>query len=329
MAKLVTGVSALVVACLLALVVLLSAAGTNPAAAAGGVGGGLAPGAVPAAYAPWVAKAAGSCPVLTPSLVAAQLQVESGWDPAAVSPAGAQGLAQFMPGTWPGYGRDENGDGTADPRDPPDAIMALARYDCALSGQVASVPAGDKVGLMLAAYNAGPGAVLTAGGIPPYPETQAYVQAIEALANKLAGPPPPAAGGPAPAALVAANDPVAAKAVEFAQTKLGLPYEWGGAGPLYDCSGLTQAAYAAAGVSLPRSSQQQFAYGPQVPVSSIQPGDLIYFPSDGTPAAPGHVAIYLGGGQMLDAPHTGAVIHIGPLWGTPSGATRPAALAGR
>jgi len=328
MAKLVTGVSALVVASLLALVVLLSAAGTNPAAAAGGVGGGLAPGAVPAAYAPWVAKAAGSCPVLTPSLVAAQLQVESGWDPAAVSPAGAQGLAQFMPGTWPGYGRDENGDGTADPRDPPDAIMALARYDCALSGQVASVPAGDKVGLMLAAYNAGPGAVLTAGGVPPYPETQAYVQAIEALANKLAGP-PPVAGAAAPAALVAVNDPVAAKAIEFAQTKLGLPYEWGGADPLYDCSGLTQAAYAAAGVSLPRSSEQQFAYGPQVPVSSIQPGDLIYFPSDGTAAAPGHVAIYLGGGQMLDAPHTGAVIHIGPLWGTPSGATRPAALAGR
>ncbi len=72
----------------------------------------------------------------------------------------------------------------------------------------------------------------------------------------------------------------------------------------------------------------QFAYGPRVPASTIAPGDLIFFASDGTAAAPGHVAIYLGGGQMLDAPHTGAVLHIGPLWGTPTGATRPAALAG-
>jgi len=320
MSKFLAGVAALVVLPLLALVILLSSASSTPAnASGGGVGGGLAAGAVPAADVPWVSKAAATCPVLTPSLVAAQTQTESGWNPNAVSPVGAEGLAQFMPGTWPGYGRDDNGDGTADPFDPPDAIMALARYDCALYDQVSGLPSADKVALMLAAYNAGPGAVLAASGIPPYPETQAYVQTIEALAAKLAGPP---AAGPVPV-----NDPVAAKAIAFARSRLGLPYQWGGTGPLYDCSGLTQASYAYAGVALPRTTPMQFAYGPRIPVSTIAPGDLIFFASDGTAAAPGHVAIYLGGGQMLDAPHTGAVLHIGPLWGTPTGATRPAALA--
>ncbi len=75
MSKFLAGVAALVVIPLLALVILLSAASSTPAAASGGgVGGGLAAGAVPAAYVPWVSKAAATCPVLTPSLVAAQTQ---------------------------------------------------------------------------------------------------------------------------------------------------------------------------------------------------------------------------------------------------------------
>lgn len=322
MTKVLGGLLILAVVPVLILAILLSSASSAPAASTGGVGGGLVPGAVPAPYVPWVLQAASTCTVLTPSLVAAQIQQESGWNPDAISPVGAEGLAQFMPGTWSTYGRDENTDGSANPLDPPDAIMALGRYDCALHDLVAALPAADKVGLMLAAYNAGPGAVLAAGGIPPYPETQSYVRAIEGLANTLTGPPVSGTG------TGTISDPVIAKAVEFARSKLGLPYQWGGAGPLYDCSGLTQAAYAAAGVSIPRTTTEQFSYGPHVPISALAPGDLVFFASDGTAEAPGHVGIYLGGDLMLDAPHTGAVIHIGPLWATPTGATRPAALAG-
>lgn len=109
------------------------------------------------------------------SIAAAQLQQESGWDPKARSSAGAQGLAQFMPGTWAMYG---NG---GDPFDPEDAIQAYGRYMAALRAEVL-VLAGDDVDLQirltLAAYNAGPGAVLSNGGIPPFAETQRYIDAI-------------------------------------------------------------------------------------------------------------------------------------------------------
>jgi murein DD-endopeptidase MepM/ murein hydrolase activator NlpD len=112
---------------------------------------------------------------LPASLVAAQLQQESGWNPDARSPAGAQGLAQFMPGTWQTYGNGGN------PFHPEDAIAALGRYMAALKEQVrpfAADDAGELVRLTLAAYNAGPGAVQEHSGIPPYPETQQYVEKI-------------------------------------------------------------------------------------------------------------------------------------------------------
>ena len=107
---------------------------------------------------------------LPPSLLAALLRAESGFDPRAVSPAGALGIAQFMPGTAAGMG-------LRDPFDPAQAIPAAARL---LSGHVRTF---GSVPLALAAYNAGPGAVQRYGGIPPYPETQAYVARILAMAG--------------------------------------------------------------------------------------------------------------------------------------------------
>jgi len=107
---------------------------------------------------------------LPPALLAALLRAESGFDPRAVSPAGAQGIAQFMPATAAGMG-------LRDPFDPAQAIPAAARL---LSGHVRAF---GSVPLALAAYNAGPGAVRRYGGIPPYPETQAYVARILALAG--------------------------------------------------------------------------------------------------------------------------------------------------
>ncbi len=137
----------------------------------------LAPGAVPAAYAGAIEAAAGSCDGVPAPVLAAQLQQESGWRTDAVSRAGAIGLAQFMPDTWASHGVDGDGDGRADPRNPFDAIWSAARFHCVLKTQVSRLP-GDVVALTLAAYNAGPYAVLQYRGIPPYDETRAYVHAI-------------------------------------------------------------------------------------------------------------------------------------------------------
>ena len=112
------------------------------------------------------------------ALLAAQLYVESGFDPSARSPAGAQGIAQFMPGTAAALG-------LADPFDAPAAIDAQAHLMRDLLRRFASVP------LALAAYNAGAGAVAGCVCVPPYPETQAYVAKILGLlggAGDIAGP---------------------------------------------------------------------------------------------------------------------------------------------
>jgi soluble lytic murein transglycosylase-like protein len=118
--------------------------------------------------------AAAEHPGVAASVLAAQARVESKFQPDAVSAAGAEGLMQFMPMTWQEYGVDGNDDGVADPFDPADAVPAAASYHAALGQEVADVP-GDPLRNVLAAYNAGPTAVLDAGGVPQYDETQAYV----------------------------------------------------------------------------------------------------------------------------------------------------------
>jgi cell wall-associated NlpC family hydrolase len=93
------------------------------------------------------------------------------------------------------------------------------------------------------------------------------------------------------------------QAVAFAYSQIGKPYEWGATGPgAYDCSGLVQAAWASAGVSIPRTTVEQWAGLPQIPMSDLEPGDLILYNGES------HVAIYVGGGYIIDAPHTGAVV---------------------
>jgi peptidoglycan DL-endopeptidase CwlO len=104
----------------------------------------------------------------------------------------------------------------------------------------------------------------------------------------------------------------AATAISFAEAQLGKPYLYGGTGPdAYDCSGLVMMAYRAAGVDIPRTSQQQWLWGPQVPASQAEPGDLVFFAgSDGTPQAPGHVGIVIGNGEMIEAYATGFPIRV-------------------
>ncbi|HEX4806989.1 MAG TPA: transglycosylase SLT domain-containing protein [Conexibacter sp.] len=133
----------------------------------GGDGRGGLPPFVPARFAAPIAAAAQRWNV-SAALLAAQLYAESGFSPFAVSPAGAQGIAQFMPGTARALG-------LADPFDAAKAIDAQAHLMRDLLRQLGSVP------LALAAYNAGPGAVRACGCVPPYPETQAYVARILGL----------------------------------------------------------------------------------------------------------------------------------------------------
>ena len=156
------------------------AAGPPPCSDAGslfgrsGEGGSLArssglPDFVPAQYRQPLLRS-GSRWNVSPGLLAAQLMAESGFNPRAVSPAGALGIAQFMPATAGSYG-------LRDPFDPIASIDAQARLMSDLLQRFHSVP------LALAAYNAGAGAVAACGCVPPYPETRAYVARILALAD--------------------------------------------------------------------------------------------------------------------------------------------------
>jgi peptidoglycan DL-endopeptidase CwlO len=123
------------------------------------------------------------------------------------------------------------------------------------------------------------------------------------------------------AAASTAASPASEVAVAFARAQLGRPYLWGGTGPdAYDCSGLVQAAWQHAGVSIARTSQDQWATLPHVAAANVRPGDLVFFPgSDGTFAAPGHVALVIGGGRMIQAYATGTPIEVSPLSGADAG----------
>jgi cell wall-associated NlpC family hydrolase len=105
-------------------------------------------------------------------------------------------------------------------------------------------------------------------------------------------------------------------ALRAALSKLGRPYVWGAEGPnTFDCSGLVQWAYGQAGVRMPRVAAQQWASGPQIPLSEARPGDLLFWRNDPTnPGYISHVAIYWGGGKMLHAPRTGDVVKISTVY---------------
>ncbi|MET9695746.1 NlpC/P60 family protein [Streptomyces sp. NPDC006529] len=127
--------------------------------------------------------------------------------------------------------------------------------------------------------------------------------------------------GTAPAPPPAADGSRAARAVAFAYGALGKPYVWGATGPgSFDCSGLTQAAWQAAGVSLPRTTYTQINAGHRVSRDQLAPGDLVFFYSGIS-----HVGLYVGNGQMIHAPHPGAPVRLAPISSMPwAGASRPA-----
>ncbi len=220
-----------------------------------------------------------------------------------------------------GVATDGDGDGIASVYDPADAIAGAAKY-LLEHGVIDNV----------------------SGAIFAYNHLESYVQAVlqwaktyasggYSVSQVTADSAPsclPGVGTAANSVGAAANSTVRA-AIAFAEAQLGKPYQWGGTGPdAFDCSGLVMEAYLAAGVSIPRTSQQQWLWGPQVPASQVEPGDLAFFAgSDGTVTSPGHVGLVIGGGLMIEAYATGFPIRIAPYAGRGViGFTRPWAHRG-
>ncbi|MFI2764914.1 NlpC/P60 family protein [Streptomyces echinatus] len=310
-------------------------------------GGGLR--GVPAEFRPWILKASKACkePELTPALLAAQLYRESKFETSkekATSPAGAQGPAQFMPGTWAMWGRDADGNGETSPWDIGDAVMAQGRMMCSLLKQAKSSGyAGDVRALALAGYNAGWDAVQDAQGVPHFKETQDYVKIILSTMPKFKG----------PGLVQISGSGDGPNAVRKAATRVGTPYSYGGGGPQgpstgfcdgrngylngrcaatstvgFDCSSLVQYAYWP-DLKLPRTAAAQYGATSNHAVSrqDLKVGDLLFW-SHGDSGSIYHVAMYAGDGNVLQAPRTGKNVDIAPLTSAmPAadyyGATRP------
>ena len=148
---------------------------------------------------------------------------------------------------------------------------------------------------------------------------ESNIRDLEALKRRLgaAAPAKSASSTTKPTAPAVAG--AAGKAVSFAYAQLGKPYQWGADGPgSFDCSGLTMAAWAAAGVSLPHNAAQQWGAIPHISRASLAPGDLVFYSSLG------HVAIYVGSGNVIHAPNTGDVVKVSSVdMMTPYGFGRP------
>ncbi|PPJ25565.1 NlpC/P60 family protein [Nocardia nova] len=284
-----------------------------------------------AVFVPWFRQAGTLCPGIDAPTLAALYAAENGFrygPTAPVSAAGALGPGQFMPATWSKYGTDVHGTGIPDVFDPGDSVMASSHLLCDTYQQIEQWKRGGKVdgdtlALTLAAYNAGSGAVLRSGGMPEGSpayefETKPYVARILSTRRQFEW--LTTDDYHLPAADNRQVDDLGRRIIAAAMKYLGVPYVWGGGGidgPTsggFDCSGLTSfAVHAATGgaVTLPRTSQNQWRVGTEVPLSEAAPGDLLF--GNWGPDGPGHVAIYLGEGRMVQAPTTGDVVRISPI----------------
>ncbi|WP_369974832.1 C40 family peptidase [Thermobifida halotolerans] len=235
----------------------------------------------------------------------------------------AVGPMQFIPATWETWGKDGNGDGVADPHNIVDAAYAAVAYLCGTG----KTNLNDPAQLRDALYR--------------YNHSSAYVENVYNHIQEYDAIPVATAGG-----YGAGASGAAATAIAWATQHVGSPYVWGGQcmdplktieGPRgsptakdryhnCDCSSLVQQAYAAAGVSLTRTTTTQFAQDDLLAIepvngrgsaltdqdlAALQPGDLIYFASEGAPGAPPtHVGMYLGNRQMIHAPNSRRDIEI-------------------
>jgi cell wall-associated NlpC family hydrolase len=291
----------------LCLLVALLGAGAGAGIASLLGGGAAAPSAsatssIPAAMLALYQQAATTCPGLPWTVLAAIGTVESdngqstlpGVQSGANS-AGAEVDMQELPATFAEYDQPvpPGGADPPSPYDPVDAVYAAAR--------------------MLCANGAANGANLNQA-IFDYNHATWYVSEVMSLAQTY---------GQTQAQTIAAGT-AGGIALDWALAQVGTPYIWGGETPGvgFDCSGLVQAAYKVAGISLPRVAQDQYDGTAKLGLGNpVEPGDLIFF--GGGPGDVTHVGIYVGNGQMVDAPHTGADVRVeatpttpGASWGT-------------
>ena len=278
---------------------------------------------IPAAMLALYEQASATCPGLSWTIVAAIGTVESDNGQSdlpgvrsGANSAGAEGPMQFEPATFAVYDEPVPPGGVTPPSpyDPTDAVYAAARLLCS---------------------NGGAGGADLSGAVYDYNHSAAYVAQVLALAQTYAAASTAASGG---SPILAAASGSGALAVSWALSQIGTPYVWGGETPGvgFDCSGLAQAAYAVAGVALPRVAQDQYDRTSKLaPGAALDPGDLVFF--GGGPDSIDHVGLFVGvvNGQdvMVDAPHTGADVHaeafpatVGASFGSLLfvGATRPA-----
>jgi cell wall-associated NlpC family hydrolase len=329
------GAAALVFAAvLMAVATGVVSAALSGTSGTGGAGGGTALGvsaaassAIPAGMLSLYEKAAATCPGLPWTVLAAIGTVESGNGTSSLpgvhsgaNGAGAEGPMQFEPATFAAYDEPvpSGGADPPSPYDATDAVYAAAR--------------------MLCADGAAGGAAIAAA-VLAYNHSASYVTQVLALAQSYGqgGSGSEGGSGSGSLAAAAAGPDAGEVAVAWALAQVGTPYVWGGetAGLGFDCSGLTQAAYRVAGVTLPRVAQDQFDASPPLGSGTIlAPGDLVFF--GGGPTSVSHVGLYVGvrdgKAMMVDAPHSGADVRVeafpptlGARWGTELvvGFTRP------
>lgn len=304
--------------CLAVVVVMLGGPNSDsPAGADAGVmavagmtGGPVSGQVPPEMLALYRQAAAGVCPGLDWRVLAAIGTVESDNGTSILpgvhsgqNPAGAEGPMQFEPATFSVYAVPVPAGGAdpPSPYDPTDSVYAAARMLCTNGA-------------------ADPGRL--AGAIFAYNHSDAYVSTVLTLARSMA-----------PSPLSLASGSAGAVAAGFALAQVGTPYRWGAEqqGFGFDCSGLAQAAWRAAGVEIPRVAQAQHDAGVVVAAgTALQPGDLVFF--GGGDGSVTHVGIFVAAGTMVDAPHPGAAVRIesfptsiGGRWGSDEyvGAVRP------